>query len=39
MEVLMPLDLTQELMNQYETQEGSLGYALLDDGGLILGMS
>jgi len=33
----MPLDLTEELMTEYETQEGSVGYALLDDGGLVVG--
>jgi len=33
----MPLDLTEELMTEYETQEGSVGYALLDDEDLVVG--
>jgi len=32
----MPLDLTEELMTEYETQEDSVGYALLDDEDLAL---
>ncbi|MEL0068006.1 MAG: hypothetical protein VW874_07065, partial [Gammaproteobacteria bacterium] len=33
----MPLDLTQELMNEYETDADSVGYAMLDDDDNVVG--